>query len=325
MSLVKEIMNMKKLNVTLAILVAAVMAGNAEPPTTDPVGYSSTTMSAGQYIYSPTFVKNPTYQGSGLISDVNLPVSGVTADQVNPTSFTDNRPNYPKAYVEILSGSYAGIAYDITSSTSNSVGCADLPSELSGTTVNFVIRPHVILSDLITPSSGFAEYSDSISVYNQDGTVSLRLFAGGIVTLDDFETDAGHTPIYPGNAILININGPVTLTSTGVVKTTITKVPVYQNVNNFVGLMNPSSNIKATSTTLASSLAAYSDSATIYSDDGLFALQKIVLTDGTDVTDDNFAALTTANDPTIKIGNGMIVNVNSDGYIVLNPAYTRTE
>jgi hypothetical protein len=227
--------------------------------------------------------------------------------------------------VEILSGSYAGIAYDITSSTSNSVGCADLPSELSGTTVNFAIHSHVTLSDLITPSSGFAEYSDSISVYNQDGTVSLRLFAGGIVTLDDFETDAGHTPIYPGNAILININGPVKLTSSGVVKTTITKVPVYPNVNNFVGLMSPSANIKVTSTTLASSLVAYSDSATIYSDDGLFALQKIVLTDGTDVTDDNFAALTTANDPTITISNGMIVNVNSAGYIVLNPAYTRTE
>jgi len=37
LSLVKEIMNMKKLNVALAILVAAVMAGNAQSTVTSDV------------------------------------------------------------------------------------------------------------------------------------------------------------------------------------------------------------------------------------------------------------------------------------------------
>ena len=40
-------MNMKKLNVTLAILVAAVMAGNAQTVTSDIVGYQSTQILPG--------------------------------------------------------------------------------------------------------------------------------------------------------------------------------------------------------------------------------------------------------------------------------------
>jgi len=40
-------MNMKKLNVTLAILVAAVMAGNAQTVSSDVVGYVNQTFAAG--------------------------------------------------------------------------------------------------------------------------------------------------------------------------------------------------------------------------------------------------------------------------------------
>ena len=47
LSEVKEIMNMKKLNVTLAILVAAVMAGNAQTVSSDVVGYVNQTFAAG--------------------------------------------------------------------------------------------------------------------------------------------------------------------------------------------------------------------------------------------------------------------------------------
>lgn len=40
-------MNMKKLNVTLAILVAAVMAGNAQTVSSEPVGYVTVKIIAG--------------------------------------------------------------------------------------------------------------------------------------------------------------------------------------------------------------------------------------------------------------------------------------
>jgi hypothetical protein len=60
LSLVKEIMNMKKLNFTLAILVAAVMAGNAQ--STIPVGYVTTTLAAG----SDTIVAPQVFRPSEL-------------------------------------------------------------------------------------------------------------------------------------------------------------------------------------------------------------------------------------------------------------------
>lgn len=281
------------------------------------VGYSSSSLTGGQYIFSPTFVKPAVFQGSATVSGTSLPVSGISTANLAPSSYSDGRPNYPTSYVEILSGAFAGISYDITAVNAGSVTAVDLPPSLNGTSVNFAIRSHVTLADIFTPSSGFSEYSDAIAIYNSDGTISLRYLAGGVVTLDDFATEAGHTPIYPGNGVILNVSGPVNLTASGEVKATTTRIPVYPGVNNVVGTLNPSAQLKATDSTLATSLAAYSDAATIYSNDGVFSLGSIVYSDGAAVTDDTFTPFTSANSPSLPIGSGMIVNVASPGFIDL--------
>jgi len=110
MSEVKEIMNMKKLNVTLAILVAAVMAGNAQTTVTSGiVGYSKLNINQGGRLIAPVFHHQPVYVGSSTITSGVLSVSGLTAGSLNQTSFSD-RPNFPTHYVKIVSsGSFEGL------------------------------------------------------------------------------------------------------------------------------------------------------------------------------------------------------------------------
>jgi hypothetical protein len=322
LSLVKEFMNMKKLSVALGILVAAVMAGNAATEATGPVvGYSKYTLGPGQYLFSPTFVKAFVLKGNGTISGQSLSVSGVNTSSLTPTAFNDGvTPNYPRAYVEILSGDYAGVAFDITSATTSSVIASDFPSALNGLNVSFAIRPHVTLDDIFKAETGFPEYSDSIKLFNSDGSESIRFLSGGIITTDDFVTPAGHTPIYTGGGVLLNLTASVTLTLTGEVKSTITKVPVFPGVNNIVGSLDPSSGLKVTSSNLATSLTAYSDSATLYSNDGSFTLQNFIYSDGASVTDDTFTAYDPANAPIIPSGYGILVNLPNPQYVVLNSA-----
>ena len=310
---------MKKLNVALAIFVAAVMAGNATTATSQVVGYSKYSLSPGQYIFSPTFVKPAVFKGTGTITGTSLSVIGVTTSSLTPTTFNDGvTPNYPRAYVEILSGDYAGVAFDITSTTASSVVASDFPSTLNGQNVSFAIHPHVTLGDIFNADSGFPEYSDSIKLFNSDGSESIRFLSGGIITTDDFATPAGHTPIYVGSGVLLNLTANVTLTLTGEVKSTITKVPVFPGVNNLVGTLNPSSGLNVTSSNLAPSLSAYSDSATLYSNDGSFTLQNFIYSDGGSVTDDTFTPYDSANAPIIPSGYGMLVNLPGPQYVVLS-------
>jgi len=309
--------NMKKNLVAILALAATPAFLHAVDSYSDVVGYSKYSLSSGQYIFSPTFVKQNLYTGSGTVSNKTLAVSGLTTSSLAPSSYNDGTPNYPRAYVEILSGTYAGVAFDISSVTSNTV-TIDSPSDLNGQNVSFAIRNHVTLGDVFTPASGMSEYSDAITLFNSDGSTSIRYLAGGVVTTDDFTTLAGHTPIYPGSGVILNIGGNVTLSLVGSVKSTVAKVPVYPGVNNIVGTLDPSSNLKATASTLATSLGAFTDSATLYSNNGNFALQNFIYSDGASVTDDSFNAYDPTNSPVISSGSGLIVNVPAPSYIVLN-------
>jgi len=305
-------------------LVSVVIVGNgfSQTVSTPIVGFSNYNLAAGQYVFSPSFTKAAVYQGSGTVSSKSLSVSGVTTSSLAPTSFSDGRPNYPKCYIEVLTGTYAGVAFDVTSVSANSVTSSDFPEALNGQSISFAIRDHVTLSDIFKSDTGFAEYSDVISVYNSDGTISLRYMAGGVITLDDFSTEAGHTPVYPGTGVIVNLGSAVTIKTSGQVKATITKVPVYPGINNIVGTMNPSGSLRVIDSTLGTSLAAYADSAVIYSNNGSFSLGAIVYSDGSSPTDDNFNPFSSSSSPTVQNGSGAIINVASPGYVTLNSSVT---
>ena len=245
MSLVKEIMNMKKLNVTLAILVAAVMAGNAATEATSQiVGYSKVTVPNGTRAIVPGFVKAPVFQGSGVVTSQTIVSSGLSANSLGPTAVGTGAVDFPTHYVDIISGNYEGHSYDILSNTASSVTVSGLPSDLAGTTINYVIRPHLTLADI-----------DSSEM--PDGSVILNIFNDPVVSATTYIYDSGgmwydgsstyvmnHAVIYPGYGVSINSANASSfnITFKGYVKETSTVVPVYKDASiNYVGPINPSS------------------------------------------------------------------------------------
>jgi len=174
LSLVKEIMNMKKLNVTLAILVAAVMAGNAQTTVTSQiVGYQNIPIKgsnggAAAFTFVPAqLAKSPAFTGLGSASGAVVTLSGGAVGDVTTLPH----------YLVIKSGSGLGYISDVVSSTSTTVTTAqDLSAYItSGTTVALI--PHVLLSDLLGTGTslviqgGSSDASaDLVYVVNADGT-----------------------------------------------------------------------------------------------------------------------------------------------------------
>jgi hypothetical protein len=240
-------MNMKKLNVALAILVTAVMGGNAQTVTSDIVGYSKVSVPSGTRAVVPGFVKSAVFTGVGTITSQSLSASGLAADALKPTSFTDGRPNYPTHYIEITSGAYEGYSFDVSSNTGTSVSVSGLPSALNGTQVNYVIRPHLTLGDI--DSSNLPDGNVVLNIFNNPSTPAVTYLYDSAGAWYDGNGNylMNHVVIYPGTGIsLNNTSGTFSITFSGSVKPTKTAVPVYKNAAvNLVGPMNPS-----TSTTL---------------------------------------------------------------------------
>ena len=139
---------MKKLNVALAILVAAVMAGNAEPVYSDIVGYSKIAAASGTVPIVPGFVKSPKFTGSATLSGQSFAVT-LPAGELNQSNFSD-KPNYPTHYIEITAGDYEGYAYDIVANTASSVTAANVPSAINGQTLS-VVTPVLTSTTIVRP------------------------------------------------------------------------------------------------------------------------------------------------------------------------------
>ena len=319
LSLVKGTMNMKKLNVTLAILVAAVMAGNAQTTaTSDIVGYSKIAAASGTVPIVPGFVKSPKFTGSATLSGQSFAVT-LPAGELNQSNFSD-KPNYPTHYIEITAGDYEGYAYDIVANTASSVTAANVPSAINGQTLSVVIRPHVTLDDIA--SASMADYSDAVNLINPDGSTTTRFYAAGSWIAEDFSTAAGHTVIYPGQAVLLS-SGGVEITTTGVVKTTKTAVPLYAAAVNFVGPLSPGGDTKVTQLQIAPSLAPYTDGFNQFSNDGTMTTTGTFFSDGTDVLDAGFSALPSTATDSIAINTGFALSAGADGYWIMPSPLTR--
>ena len=150
---------MKKLNVTLAILVAAVMAGNAQTSvTSEIVGYQVQSFSAGNTVHTVTFVKPDKFNGLA---------SSKTASSLTVSSASF--PNYgldsgiPTHYVKILDGPLAGYVFDVISSTSTSI-VVDGNIATAGTTPRFLVREHIRLADVFATSTGLSDGSDTFTL-----------------------------------------------------------------------------------------------------------------------------------------------------------------
>jgi uncharacterized protein (TIGR02597 family) len=241
LSLVKEIMNMKKLNVALAIFVTAVMAGNAQTVTSDIVGYVGQSLAAGSdTIITPQVLRPTEYTGA---------VGGVTTSGTSATlemtgaSFTSNAFQYvantqPKTYFALVtSGNLTGTTFRVTSNTASTLVVA-----LDGLVVNSAditkveIRPYWTLNTLFPSSASGVSFTPSTGSNAANRRTQLVLpnfFGTGVnraptaqyfynpavsdwVNSTAVTTKAGDTVIEPGQYIIHRNTGgtPVALNLT---------------------------------------------------------------------------------------------------------------
>jgi uncharacterized protein (TIGR02597 family) len=241
-SLVKEIMNMKKLNVTLAILVAAVMAGNAQTP--DPievksqiVGYNTITAAGNggsgiKYSFlAVNLLNSPEFAG---------PMDGSLV--CPPDSFTPGQFNqgttYAKYYVELTNGTNAGSQADIVSNTSDTltvVANSEFQAAVeSDATIE--IRKHRTLSDVFGGASGTTSATDVLlakgstlgaadNVMIYEGGSYKNFFYSSNALRPGWRDAAGAVatdrPIYPSQGIIVarKSNTEINAVVVGTVKT----------------------------------------------------------------------------------------------------------
>jgi len=303
-------MNMKKLNVALAIFVTAVMAGNAQTNvtvTSDVVGYSKISAPSGTVIIVPTFVKPNLYAGSSVIAADGFNCTAFSAGAQSPNSGS----SYPKSYVEITSGSYEGYTFDINSNTTTKLKVAGIPAGLVGQTVTIAVRNHLTLDDLVSGQTGLVDYDSGVSIYNQNGTTSVRYFASPSWVAEDFSTPAGDTVIYPGSGFTLS-SGGASFTFAGVVKPTKTVVPLYTGAVNIVGPLNPSTPKFITQIGIASALDPYNDGINSFSTNGQMRINTTYYSDGTDILDSGFTTLAPTNSDYVPVNQGFVVTVSQN-------------
>lgn len=244
LSLVKEIMNMKKLNVTLAILVAAVMAGNAQTTVnSDIVGYQTSTIAGkGSGSSFLSFVPNnlakaAIHTGTGTAAGTVVTLDGASlSGSIGPVS------GVPTHYLLVKTGSGAGYISDVTAFTAGSVTTADdLSSSIpAGTMVSVV--PHTKLTDILGTTTGLlitggasVTAADNVYLVDSTGTLKTYYYKTGIGAgwKNSSNVDASATIVYPNESIVVSRKqtAPVSVVTVGSVASEQAKIVFSQNVN----------------------------------------------------------------------------------------------
>jgi hypothetical protein len=174
-------MNMKKLNVGLAIFVVAVMAGNAQTNSTntvysDIVGYHTKTISSGLNSVGLPLLKSDL---------VKTTATSVTANSIllsGETNFGAKLNSAKSYYVEVYSGTLKGDRFDVDvtgsiaaanggvvlnpSSGNNTMPVASIGTNLNSQTI--AVREHISIADLeamlSAPATGTASVATSDSI-----------------------------------------------------------------------------------------------------------------------------------------------------------------
>jgi len=267
-----ELEKMKKTNLfaVLALAASSFYLHAQSTVSTPIVGFERKSFPAGTTGHGVGFVLAANFQGTATsVSASSLTASGAsfTANQYAPSNVL------PSFYIQITSGSQTGLVVDIIGNTSTqlNVGTGEL-SSVSGTP-SFVIRPHIKASTLFQGNSDLVDYTDTVTIYNSDGTIStlLRDSTSSTGWLDSTTFNASDSLIYPGQGFLLSTSGAGNFTSTGVVNPTQTIVPIYAGLVNLVSLSNPSNGNDIQNINLGSNLVDYTDTVGLFSSDGSLA------------------------------------------------------
>jgi len=302
-------MNMKKLNVALAILVSAVMGGNAQtttttPPSTVPVGYEVQSFQSGNTVHAVTFVKPDLFQGIATSKTPNsLTVIGASFGNYRPTAGSATH------YVKILDGPLAGYVFDIASSTATSIVVDGYGLTTAGSTPKFLVREHMTLSDVFATSTGLTDGSDTFTLFNDDGTSTVALRAANDSPsgwIDPVTEQPMNPVIYPGQGFLLTTAASGTFTIAKTVESTPTVVPLYVGAVNLVSRASPGSGtMSLVSSGLGANMAPGSDTVEFWTNNGSLASQEVALAAGVDGFIDPITEAPTVG----TLAGGTVVNV----------------
>jgi len=299
------------------LLVSLVLAPRStvwgQTVSTPIVGFSKVQAPAGGRIVAPVFVKPAVFSGNSTISGQTF--SGSFTSALNPTSFSD-RPNYPTHYVEITSGANEGLTFDVISAGPTGITTSGIPAGLNGSTLSITVRPHVTLADMASSATGLQDFSDAITIFRENNQKSSYIYTASGIVADDYSTPADNVVVYPGTGIVLNNGGQVSFTFSGQVKTTKTVVPIYAG-ESIVAPVDPQGGKKVSQLNISGALAAFSDAFSVVSTTGDLAGNSFY-TDGVDVLDENYIPVVGATDVSLTVGNGLIINANSDQSWVVN-------
>ena len=258
---------MKKIISLSTLLLLTSIFLNAQTVSTPIVGFEKKTFPAGTTGHGVGFVTAAKYQGTAsAVSGNSLSVgtSTFTANEFAPSG------GLASHYIQITSGSQAGLVVDITGNTGSSLSVASGDLAAVTGTPTFVIRPHIKVSSLFSGNADLIDYTDTVTLYNSDGTTVTLLRDSSQTTgwLDAFTFNASDAVIYPGQAFLLSTSGSGSFTTTGVVNPSQTIVPIYAGLVNLVSLSNPSSGKDIQNINLGTNLVDYTDTVGLFSSDG---------------------------------------------------------
>jgi len=309
--------NRKKMKKTNLLAVLALAASSfylhAQSTVSTPVvGFETKSFPARTTGHGVGFVLAANFQGTATsVSASSLTVSGAsfTANQYAPSN------GLPSFYIQITSGSQTGLVVDIIGNTSTqlNVGTGDL-SSVSGTP-SFVVRPHIKVSTLFQGNTALSDYTDTLTLYNSDGSVTslLRDSTSPTGWLDSATFNSADSVVYPGQGFLLSSQFAGSFTSTGVVNPSQTIVPIYSGLVNLVSLANPSNGKNVQSINLGANLADYVDTVGIFTADGSLSQSASLLWAGT--ADGGFldsATFSPANDVNAGGTSAILVNAGSN-------------
>jgi hypothetical protein len=216
-------MNMKKLNVTLAILVAAVMAGNAQSTvTSDVVGYQTIAAANGYTTLGFPLVNSPVV--TGTVSSKNG--SSIVLSIVCPSTVNPAKPYY----LEVTSGALAGERVDISVTPGSatvgivaSSGNTDTLSTLAAG-ASVLVRQHITLGQVDTSCSpalvGDDNNGDRVLFFIGGAFVAYVKASDGLWYEDGGFDDMTDMPVRPGVGLLLHrrANTQTTVTQVGTVR-----------------------------------------------------------------------------------------------------------
>jgi len=312
----------KILNLNLVLVVSLSVSSSLFAQTTsysDVVGYETRNFVAGTTAHSVGLVQAAAFQGTaGTVSSGGITLAGTpfTANAFAPSA------GLPTHYIQITSGPTEGLVVDIIGNTQNSlsVGSGDLAG-VSGTP-NFVIRPHVKASTVFQGNPDLADYTDTLTIYNSDGSTTslLRDSSASTGWIDSATFNAIDAIIYPGQGFLLNASTPGSISTSGTVNPNKTIIPIFAGTVNLVSLANPSNGRDIQTSGLGASMADYTDTVGTFSSDGNLSQVANLLWGG---VADGFidpASFTPATGVILGGTEPVIVNASADiGWVVNSP------